>query len=114
MAAQVFKRRLAKCGKTITIEQATKTPDGQGGFTTTWATFATPTALVKYLNMDEQMKDGGLDVRQLIRFKIEYITGVVNTMRVNYNGDTMPIIGNIDQNDNNDCIELIVRREAAT
>lgn len=71
--------------KTFTIESATKTPDGQGGFTVSWTTFATIDGFVTPNKGKEIIKDDHIFSDYDFKFSFQHIANISNDMRVNYN-----------------------------
>ena len=70
---------------TYTIEVKTNTPDDQGGYTTTWADFATVTGFVRPTSGKELILDDHIKTENLKAFSFEYISGITNDMRILFN-----------------------------
>lgn len=70
--------------KTYTIESQVKTPDGQGGFTVAWTTFATITGFVFPTTTKDKLVDDHIKSEDIRKFQFEYITGIDSTMRIVY------------------------------
>ena len=70
---------------TYRIEALTKSPDGQGGYTEAWATYATITGFVFPVKPSEQIKDEAFRSKEPKYFQFEYIAGITSDMRILYN-----------------------------
>ena len=94
MSVLSFKRLAAKfVDKTFndftgsfTFQSLTKTSDGQGGYTTTWATFATVTGFIKPVSGKEMILDDHINTQNIKQFSFEHIVDITNEMRISYNG----------------------------
>jgi SPP1 family predicted phage head-tail adaptor len=73
--------------QTYTFESLNKTPDGQGGFTSGWSTFATVTGFVKIDSGREGELDDHIKSEYSRKFSFEFVAGLQNDMRIAYNGD---------------------------
>jgi len=73
--------------QTYTFESLNKTPDGQGGFTSGWSTFATVTGFVKIDSGREGELDDHIKSEYSRKFSFEFVAGLQNNMRILYNGD---------------------------
>lgn len=69
------------------IESKTSTPDGQGGFTSSWATFASITGFAVIDASDEGELDDHIKSMYSRKFSFEYIAGIENDMRILYAGN---------------------------
>lgn len=100
--------------QTFIIEQLNKTPDGQGGFTPIWSTFATVTGFVKQSGGGEAIRDDALRTKQQYLFGMEYIAGITNDMRILYKAEYYNIlpINNIMSSDI--WIKIKAEKQAAT
>lgn len=77
--------------KTFTIQSLTETPDGQGGYTTAWATFATVTGFVKIEKSEgqrfgESTQDDRIKSDYPTKFSFEYVADLTNDMRISFEG----------------------------
>ena len=94
MSVVSFKRLAAKfVDKTFndftgnfTFQSLTKTSDGQGGYTTSWATFATVTGFIKPVSGKEMILDDHINTQNIKQFSFEHIVDITNEMRIAYNG----------------------------
>jgi len=98
----------------IIIEKLTTTSDGQGGFTDTWATFKTVQAEVSYANGSEALKSESLSTNQSIKFLFRFESGINEEMRVNFDGQLLPIKSYVNVDFRDQWIELITDRVAAS
>jgi SPP1 family predicted phage head-tail adaptor len=72
-----------KLDRQIIIEQATVTNPG-GDVTETWATFATVWAQIVPLTRDELFGANAIQNAQTATFRIRYLSGLNQKMRINY------------------------------
>lgn len=73
----------------IEIQQLTNTPDGQGGFNTTWATiYPNVMAKIKPVSGGERMRAMQLNATISHRIFLRYIDGIKPAMRVKF-GDRL-------------------------
>ena len=100
--------------KSIVIQSVAETPDGQGGFTSVWSTFATVQAEIDYMDGSEAMDAGRLGISQMIKLTFRYESGITEKMRAVYNGDNMPIKSVVNVDGDNNWINLIVERDVAS
>lgn len=80
----------------ITIETVTLTPDGQGGSTAAWSTFATVWSRLEVLGATQRLFAGELQTQRTHKITLRYLLGVTTTMRVVYQGRTFQIHGQRD------------------
>lgn len=73
--------------QTYTFQSLNKAPDGQGGFTSGWSTFATVTGFVKIDSGREGELDDHIKSEYSRKFSFEFVAGLQNNMRILYNGD---------------------------
>lgn len=100
--------------QTFVIESLTKIPDDQGGFTTVWATFTTPTGFVKSLSAKEIIKDDRIKSDQAKEFSFEYISGIKSDMRIVYEGVNYNILPFEDIMDANIWLKIVGDKDSAT
>tara|TARA_R110000782_G_scaffold123030_3_gene214447 strand:+ start:550 stop:918 length:369 start_codon:yes stop_codon:yes gene_type:complete len=72
---------------TYTFESLSKSDDGQGGFTATWATFANITGFVKIDNGNKGQLDDHIKSDYMRKFSFQYVAGLKDDMRILYDGD---------------------------
>lgn len=104
----------AEFAETFTIEQATNTPDGQGGFTTSWATFATISGFVTSDNGQESIEDSRLKSSYRKNFQFEYLAGIDNAMRINFDSKIYNIRSIVTEQESTIWIRIIADEEVAT
>mgnify|MGYP003645632261 CR=1 FL=1 len=68
-----------------TFESVTRVPDDQGGYTTTWATFAAVTGFIKPTSGKEMILDDHINTENLKKFSFEYVAGITADMRILFN-----------------------------
>lgn len=100
--------------KTFTIESLTETPDGQGGYTVSWATFATITGFVKHESGAEMIKDDRIKSDYPTKFSFEYVAGITNDMRINYDSKVYNIVSVIPVQEADVWIDIIADEQVAT
>lgn len=86
MAAEFVNSEFAEFTQAFTIEQQTKVSDGQGGFTKTWAEFASITGFVKIITGKEIINNDRIKSKYATKFSFEHVAGIENDMRIIYNG----------------------------
>ena len=96
------------------IQQLTETPDGQGGFTATWSTFASVTGFVKTVTAKEAQLDDHIHSEYLKKFSFEYISGINNDMRILYGGDYYNIRSSVSIADSTIWIDIVADKNTAT
>lgn len=100
MVKPCSKIKIGELRHRITIEVNTRTPDGQGGYTQSWATHATVWAKIKQLSQSERMIAQKMDNPATHRFTCRYVAGVKGDMRITYQSREFNIarINNLDEN----------------
>lgn len=83
--------RAGELDRKIVIETLTQTRDAYGATVDTWATFATVWAKKKDLRGDEYFAAQQVNVKVDAIFTIRWLSGVLETMRINYDGKTWDI-----------------------
>ena len=71
--------------QTYAFESLTRVPDDQGGYTTTWATFATVSGFIKPTSGKEIILDDHINTENLKMFSFEYVAGITSEMRILFN-----------------------------
>lgn len=87
LAKSFVDNTFAEYTQAYSFEAITKTPDGQGGFTVTWANFANVTGFVKIDSGREGELDDHIKSQYSRKFSFEFIAGLTNDMRILYDGD---------------------------
>lgn len=100
--------------KTFTIQSLTETPDGQGGYTVAWSTFATITGFVKHTKGMESTQDDRIKSDYVTKFSFEYVAGIENDMRISYNGKVYNIREVIPIQEADVWITILADEEVAT
>ena len=84
--------RAGKLRHQITIEQVAETQNDFGEILSSWSTFASPRAAIKWLGAGESNGDQ-VNASNRVEFTIRYQTGITQKMRVVYDGRTFDIHG---------------------
>ena len=82
MSSSDKKSQIAKMRRRLTIEKPVSTPDGQGGFTTVWVTFATVWGEVKTASRSERWFSDQVQPVGSHKIVIRWLKDVEETMRV--------------------------------
>lgn len=100
--AKCTESSIGKMRHRIILEEVSRTTDGQGGFTETWATVATVWAEIKPMSAYEKMQAMQLASPVNTKIAIRYRAGITAANRVNYNGRIMTIkeVINVDEGNN--------------
>lgn len=91
----------------IIIQQLTRTPDGGGGYTEDWTTFASVWADVYPLKGTERYEAQKVQASISHRITARYRAGVKPSMRVNYNGRIFGIDAVIDVEERHHVLQLL-------
>ncbi len=75
----------------IEIQQLGDTPDGSGGVTRGWSTFATPWVKVEEKGGNEQLIGQGIDPVNTFIFHMRYVSNINEKMRIIHRGLTLQI-----------------------
>lgn len=70
----------------ITIEQLTQTPDGAGGYTEAWTTFATVWSSVDPIGGKEYFAAKQVQSEATHKIRLRYRVGITPDMRINFGG----------------------------
>lgn len=100
--------------ESYTIESLTRTPDGQGGYTVSWSTFATITGFVKPAPRGEGQLDSYLKSLTNKIFMFEYVAGITPEMRINYDSKVYNIRSIDSVMDQDIWITLVGEEQVAT
>lgn len=114
LAANFVDNVFADFTKQFTIEQFTRTPDGQGGFTVQWSTFAAVTGFVKHTKGMQVVENDKIDADYMTKFSFEFIPGITNEMRILYDGEYYNIDQNIPIQEVDVFINIMAKRDDAT
>ena len=86
-----------KLDRRIIIEQVAQTEDTFGDLVDVWTTFATVWASVIVKGGGESFTENQTAARRVVVFKIRYLAGVNERMRVSYNSLFYDILGPIKE-----------------
>jgi SPP1 family predicted phage head-tail adaptor len=90
----------------ITIEEKAQAPDGVGGFSETWQTFATVWAEVKPLRARERFFAEKIESSITHLVKLRFRFGIDPEMRIMHGGRTLKILGIVNVEERNQWLEL--------
>jgi len=114
LASSFVNDTFADFTKPFAFESLTETSDGQGGYTTTWITFASVTGFVKVTSGKELILDEHINSEYLRKFSFEYVAGLENNMRILYEGDYYNIHKIQSVQDSTIWIDVIASKSVAT
>lgn len=77
----------ADFNKSYVVQSQVETPDGQGGFTVTWSTFANITGFVFPTTTKDKIVDDRIKSEDIKKFQFEYVSGIDSSMRILYEGN---------------------------
>lgn len=97
--------------KRITIEENVTTSDGAGGFTSSWATFATVWAEIKPVSTDEKFTS--MQVKNTVTHSvtIRYTENLKESMRINYDSRIFKIISIVNPLEENKILEILAEED---
>jgi SPP1 family predicted phage head-tail adaptor len=93
----------------ITIQSQTRTSDGMGGWTETWATLATVWAAVWPVSAREILKAGQTSMEITHRIKIRYRAGVDPSYRILFGTRYFSIMSIINVGERGEWLELLCK-----
>jgi SPP1 family predicted phage head-tail adaptor len=94
LASKFVNETFSDFSKAFEIQQLTETPDGLGGFTVSWVKFADAVGFVSVVSGGELVESNEgirIGTNYMTRFSMQYIAGIVEQMRILYNGETYNI-----------------------
>lgn len=77
----------------ITIQQKSKTSDGQGGFSYSWSTLATVWAKVSPVSTRERLYGQQIEYQRTHQIWLRYRSDITQEMQVTFDGRTFQIKG---------------------
>lgn len=98
----------------IIIQTPTESSDSYGGFTATWATFATVWAALNPVRNREYPISLQNETRTLHKITIRYVAGLTDKMRVNFGGRIFNITSIINREERNIVLDIIAEEGMAT
>lgn len=99
--------------KRIEIEEPVQTPDGGGGFSTSWQNFATVWAEITPLRGSENFENGKLENIGNFTITIRYLEGMAEKMRVKSGTRIFNIRGIVDPDENKEILEIFAEEGVA-
>lgn len=103
--------RIGRLRHRVTVEQVTRTTDGQGGWTEAWGTLATVRAGVEPLRGQERFEAQKLNARISHKVVIRFLSGVTAAHRVKFGDRYLTIEGVVNINEKNQTMELYCSEE---
>ena len=98
-----------KLNKRITLQYATKVPDGMGSFTVTWADAATVWAAIWPMTGSEAVQSMQSDMVITTRIRIRYRSVLRPDWRISYGGRYFNIASIINPSERNEWLDLMCR-----
>ena len=95
-----------KLRNSIAFEKEALTPDGYGGSSVAWSTFATVRAMLKPTSGNERWQSQRLETNVTHRIFIRYRADLDTKMRVNYKGRLMQVSALINIEERNKWLEI--------
>ncbi len=109
-----MKKNLAsRLNKRIEIQALTETPDGGGGYTSTWNTTTTVWAEIKPLRGREIFESLQVQKEASFTFTIRYKLGVTTKMRIKYGSRVFNIRAVINPDEHGELLELLAEEFVA-
>ena len=81
----------SQAAQTLTISNLVETSDGQGGYATSYTTFATVKGFIFTKGGKEPVESGRLISYQMLKIHVEYLAGLQENMRITV-GSTVYVI----------------------
>lgn len=101
-------KSISSClNKRIVIEESVSTPDGAGGFISSWVEFATVWAEIKPVSTDEKFTSMQVKNTATHFITVRYIDNLKESMRINYNSRIFKIISIINPLEKNRVLEVL-------
>jgi SPP1 family predicted phage head-tail adaptor len=101
-----FRRTLADFDKRITFEKPVKTPNGQGGFITTWSTICTVWARILPISAKEKRRADQTVMTETHTISIRYRRDIKATCRCKYKNRYFSIIALINPEEANEWLDI--------
>lgn len=95
----------------VIIQAVTQTVDAYGGYTESWSTFATVFAQVSPMKGMEAIEHKKLELENMYRIWIRYISGVTAKMRILWGSRIFQIVGLRVPDERNRSIEITATEE---
>lgn len=99
--------------KRVTIQYQTKTPDGMGGFTTTWTDHATIWAAIWPVSAREAIQANAATMVITHRIRVRYRSVFKASWRLKYGDRYFAIVSIIDPNMSHEWLDIMAK-EATT
>jgi SPP1 family predicted phage head-tail adaptor len=103
----------------ITIENLVETPDGAGGFVSSWTSVATVWAELLPITANvlaagsEVLNDMQIENKQGFRITLRFMSGITAKMRITHNGRVFNIRRVVNVNERNEALEIFAEEGVA-
>ena len=114
LANQFVTDTFSEFNQTYVFESLAITPDGQGGYTDTWSTFATITGFAKPISEAEMILDDHIKSKNIKKFSFEYVAGITSDMRILFKGKYYNIYSPASIQESDVWINIIASESVAT
>lgn len=109
-----FGDRLADLMGRYDIEERIDTPDGQGGYTSTWQPFVTIYGFVRNVRADEKILDDHIKTDRAKSFSSAFVAGITTDMRIVYENRYYNILSVKNVEDSDIWLRLVAAEDVAT
>lgn len=100
--------KIGELKRVISIQAKTKTPDGLGSWSETWAEYAETRAAIWPVSASEQVRNQQVENQITHKVRVRYQTGIIPEMRVVYKSRVFEILGQpINVNEENRWLDLL-------
>ena len=96
-----------KKSKKIVIESVSEGRNSLGGITEAWSTFSSPFAKVEPLGGKEAFFNREMNASNMVKFTINFETGITTKMRISYDSRIFDILSKINLNERSKEIEMV-------
>jgi len=101
--------RIGRLRHRVTIQSATNTSDGMGGYTEAWGNLDTVWAAIEPFKGDERYEVQKLEADLSHKIILRYRSGILPNMRINFDSKVFEIIYIINRDERNIELELHCR-----
>jgi SPP1 family predicted phage head-tail adaptor len=108
----LFKRQISDLDKRIIFEKPVKTPNGQGGFVTTWAVACTVWGRILPTSAKEQRQSDQTVLTISHTISIRHRRDVKSSWRIRYKNRFFSIVGLVNPEENSEWVDVLVKEVA--
>lgn len=101
----------SRLNKRITMEENNTTPDGSGGFISSWTEFASVWAEIEPIKYEENFISGQVQNKATHSITIRYINSLKPSMRINYSNRIFNIVSVFNHMEQNQVITIIAEEQ---